>query len=45
VELDDQLVKDLRSVVDATPDLTLADAFREGIQHVVDKRRPGGGQQ
>ena len=45
VELDDQLAGDLRSVVDATPDLTLEQAFREGIQHVVDKRRPGGGQQ
>jgi hypothetical protein len=45
VELDDQLAGDLRSVVDATPDLTLEQALREGIQHVVDKRRPGGGQQ
>jgi hypothetical protein len=45
VELDDQLAGDLRSVVDATPDLTMADALREGIQHVVDKRKPGGGQQ
>ncbi len=45
IDLDDALLGDLRDVVDATPDLTLADAFREGIQHVVDKRRPGGGQQ
>jgi hypothetical protein len=45
VELDDQIAGDLRSVVDATPDLTLEDALREGIQYVVNKRRPGGGQQ
>jgi hypothetical protein len=46
VELDDDaLVGQLREVVDATPDLTLADALREGIQHVVDNRQPGGGQQ
>ena len=45
VELDDQLAGDLRQVVDDTPDLTMADALREGIQHVVEKRKRGGGQQ
>jgi hypothetical protein len=38
VELDDQLAGDLRRVVDETPDLTMADALREGVQHVVDRR-------
>jgi len=46
VELDDDaLVGQLREVVDATPDLTMEAALREGLQHVVDKRRAGGGQQ
>lgn len=45
VEIDDQLVDDLRQVVQETPDLTLEGAVREGLQHVVAKRRPGGGQQ
>jgi hypothetical protein len=46
VELDDDaLVGQLREVVAATPDLSMEDALREGLQHVVDKRRPGGGQQ
>ena len=40
VELDDDnLVAELREVVDATPDLTMGDALREGIQHVVRARR------
>jgi hypothetical protein len=43
VELDDELAGSLRQVVDETPDLTMADALREGIQHVVDKRQAGGG--
>jgi len=43
VELDDELAGSLRQVVDETPDLTMADALREGIQHVVDKRKAGGG--
>ncbi|MGY1802728.1 hypothetical protein ACI78T_05530 [Blastococcus sp. SYSU D00922] len=42
---DDDLVGELREVVDTTPDLTFEGALREGIQHVVAKRRPGGGQQ
>lgn len=45
VEIDDQLVDDLRQVVADTPDLTLEGALREGLQHVVEKRRRGGGQQ
>ncbi len=45
VDVEDALVVELRELVDTTPGLTLADVFREGIQHVVDKRRPGGGQQ
>jgi hypothetical protein len=45
VELDDQLAGDLRQVVADTPDPTTADALREGVQHVVDKRKSGGGQQ
>jgi hypothetical protein len=42
VELDDDLVGQLKQTVDADPDLTLEKAFRRGIQHVVDngpKRR------
>ncbi len=46
VELDDDaLVGELREVVDASPDLTMAEALREGLRHVVDKRKAGGGQQ
>jgi hypothetical protein len=45
VEIDDQLADDLQQVVADTPDLTLEGAVREGLQHVVAKRRPGGGQQ
>lgn len=36
VELDDDLVGQLRQTVDADPDLTLEKALRQGIQHVVD---------
>ncbi len=39
VELDDAVVQDLKQVVDSTPDLTMADALREGVQHVVRARR------
>jgi hypothetical protein len=35
VELDDDLVGQLRQTVDATPDLTMTEAIRQGIQHVV----------
>jgi hypothetical protein len=41
---DDALVGELREVVDSTPDLTMEGALREGLRHVVDKRR-GGAQQ
>jgi len=45
VELDDELVGQLRETVEATPDLTMEQAVREGLKSVVEKRRPGGGQQ
>ena len=45
VELDDELAAKLVQVVDATPDLTMADAVRQGIRHVVDRGSAGGGQQ
>jgi hypothetical protein len=37
VELDEALADRLREVVDATPDLTLEEAFRQGVEHVVHK--------
>jgi hypothetical protein len=43
VELDDELAAKFRKVVDETPDLTMADALREGVQHVVDRRKPSAG--
>ena len=43
VELDDELAGKLRQVVDATPDLTMADALRQGVQHVVDRANPPAG--
>jgi len=45
VELDDELVGRLRDVVNATPDLTMGDALRQGVQHVADHGPLGGGQQ
>jgi hypothetical protein len=36
VELDDALVDQLRRTVDADPDLTLAEALRQGVQHVAE---------
>jgi hypothetical protein len=45
VEIDDRLADDLRQVVADTPDLTLEQALREGLEHVVAKRKRGGGQQ
>ena len=45
VDLDDELVGRLRQVVDANPDLTMADALRQGVQHVADNGPLGGGQQ
>jgi hypothetical protein len=45
VELDEALVNQLKATVDAQPDLTMAEAFRRGIQHVVDNGPLGGGGQ
>ena len=43
VEVDDDvLVGQLREVVDATPELTMQEALRRGMQHVVDTHRAGG---
>jgi hypothetical protein len=42
VELDDELSGKLRQVVDETPDLTMADALRQGVEHVVERRSAGG---
>jgi hypothetical protein len=35
VELDDALVDKLRQVVDQHPDLTMQEALRQGIEHIV----------
>ena len=36
IELDDDdLVTQFTSTVDATPDLTLQDALRQGVEHIV----------
>ena len=43
VELDDELSGKLRQVVDETPDLTMAEALRQGVQHVVDRQKPSAG--
>ncbi len=44
IELDDDdLVREFKSTVDATPDLTMQDALREGLRHVVEKRSGGTG--
>jgi hypothetical protein len=43
VELYDELAGKLRQVVDETPDLTMADALRQGVQHVVDRANPPAG--
>ena len=45
IELDDELFGQLQATVDAEPDLTMGEAVRQGIQHVVEARRSGGGQQ
>jgi len=42
VELDDELSGKLRQVVDETPDLTMADALRQGVEHVVQRRSASG---
>jgi hypothetical protein len=36
VDLDDELVGKLQQVVDAHPDLTMAEALRQGIAHVAE---------
>jgi hypothetical protein len=41
VELDDELVAKLKKVVDDNPDLTLADALRQGIIHVAENGPTG----
>jgi hypothetical protein len=43
VDLDDSLVNKLREVVDANPDLTLAEALRQGVQHVAEHGPATGG--
>jgi hypothetical protein len=45
VELDETLSGQLVATVDAQSDLTLDEAFRRGIQHVVDSGPLGGGGQ
>jgi hypothetical protein len=35
IDLDDDLVDQLKQTVDADPDLTLEKALKQGIQHVV----------
>jgi hypothetical protein len=41
VELDDELVARLKKVVDDNPELTLADALRQGIIHVAENGPTG----
>lgn len=43
VELDDALVDQLRQVVAAHPDLTMQEALRQGIAHIVENgpTKPG----
>ena len=36
VEVDDELAGRLRQTVDAHPDLTMSEAIRQGIEHVVE---------
>jgi hypothetical protein len=43
IELDEDLFGQFRATVDAQPDLDLREAFRRGIQHVVDNGPLGGG--
>jgi hypothetical protein len=35
-EIDDELADQLRAAVDASPELTMSEALRKGIKHVVD---------
>ena len=41
VELDDELVAKLKRVVDENPDLTLAEALRQGVIHVAENGPTG----
>jgi hypothetical protein len=41
IELDDELVAKLKRVVAENPDLTLADALRQGIIHVAENGPTG----
>jgi hypothetical protein len=41
VELDDDLVAKLKRLVDENPDLTLAEALRQGIIHVAENGPSG----
>jgi hypothetical protein len=45
VELDEALAEQFKATVDAQQDLNLKEAFRRGIQHVVDHGPLGGGGQ
>lgn len=41
-ELPDELYGKLRETVDAHEDFTMGDAFRQGIEHVIDNGPRGG---
>ena len=43
VELDDELVDKLKKVVDAHPDLSMAEALRQGVAHVAEHGPTTGG--
>jgi len=43
VELDDELVGKLKKVVDAHPDLSMAEALRQGVAHVAEHGPTTGG--
>jgi hypothetical protein len=45
IELDDDLFGRFLDTVDAQDDLTMPEAFRRGLQHVVDEGPLGGGGQ
>jgi hypothetical protein len=41
VEIDDELAAKLKKVVDENPELTLADALRQGIIHIAENGPTG----
>ena len=43
IELDDELAGKLKKVVDETPDLTMAEALRQGIAHIAENGPTGSG--